>query len=421
MAGTNTVSSRYPYEDFVKSVEARDDQTLVVNFKRPCAAWMTSLFNGGPIPEHILRPVFDADGTLDNAQWNNAPTVGVGPFVFKEWQPNSHMTFEANPNWIRPSKLEQILIRIVDDTAQEVAIVSGDTDIGTFLGWSQADAINRSGKAKFVPQAAGYDEGWYLNFDQTTAHPAMLDVKVRRAIVLATDREKIVNDLLGGLTTVPITFWDSTLPYGNPNLAPYPYNPNEAKRLLDEAGWKDSNGNGTRDKEGKELVLRYIANQRQIRKDVQALVKQMWADVGIGTELVNYGADYFNGYADGGPQATGKYDIAEYSNSGAFPDPEVSSYWLCSQVVGANNPDGANWQGYCNPDLDNLLNQQATTINPETRTQLYYQIEQIMHDDVVWIGLWKDPDLWSISNRIQGVRLSGAAPFWNAQEWSITN
>ena len=420
MADSNTVNSRYPYEDYVASVEATDDHTLVINFTEPFAGWLTSFFTNGVLPEHILRPVFEADGTLDNAEWNNAPTVGVGPFVFTEWETDSHIILEANPNWINPPQLEQVFIRMADDAGQEVSILAGDTDIGSFLDWSQADAINSSGVAEFVVQPAGYDEGWYLNFDPETAHPAMLDVNVRKAIVLATDREKIVQDLLGGLTEVAVTFWDSTPPYGNPDLAPHPYDPDEAARLLDEAGWTDSNGDGTRDKDGTELVLRYIANQRQLRQDVQAVVQQMWAQVGIGAELVNYGDDFFNGYADGGPQPTGQYDIAEYSNTGDYPDPEASYNWLCSEVVGADNPEGSNWQGYCNPDLDALFDQQATETDPEARKQLYYQIGQIMHDDVVWVGLWKDPDLWSVSNRLQNVRLSGATPFWNAHEWTIS-
>jgi peptide/nickel transport system substrate-binding protein len=419
MADANTVASRYPYEDYVDSVEAPDDTTVVVHFKEPFAAWLTSIFAGGVLPEHVLKPVFDSDGTLDNAEWNTAPTVGVGPFVFKEWETDSHLTFEANPNWINPPKLQQIFIRMADDAAQEVSIIAGDTDIGTFLDWSQADAINNSGKAKFVTQPSGYDEGWYLNFDPNTANPAMLDVNVRKAIVLATDREKILKDLLGGLTTVPATYWASTPPFEDPSIKPLAYDPEEAKRLLDEAGWKDSNGDGTRDKDGKELVLRYIANQRQLRKDVQAVVQQMWAQVGIGSELVNYGDDYFNGYADGGPQATGKYDIAEYSDIASYPDPDASKF-LCTEVVGPDHPDGANWQGYCNEDLDKLFDQQATETDPEARKQIFYQIEKIMDDEVVWVGLWKDPDLWSVNNRLQNVKLSGATPFWNAHEWTIS-
>ena len=185
----------------------------------------------------------------------------------------------------------------------------------------------------------------------------------------------------------------------------------------------DSDGDGTRDKEidGEkvDLKLRYIANQRQLRKDVQAVVQQMWAAVGIQAELVNYGDDYFNSYADGGPQPTGQYDIAVYSNAGSFPDPEASFNWLCSEIVGPDNPEGGNWQGYCNPALDELFNKQAVTTDPEARKQLYYQIGKIMYDDVVWLGLWKDPDLWSVSTRLQGARLSGATPFWNVHEWSL--
>ena len=420
MAESNIVASRYPYEDYVASMEAPDDQTLVVTFTEPFAAWLTSLFPAGALPEHVLRPVFEAEGTLDTAEWNTAPTVGVGPFVFTEWETDSHMIFEANPNWINPPQLEQVFIRFADDAAQEVAILARDTDIGTYLDWSQADAINNSGVAQIVAQPSGYDEGWFLNMDPETAHPAMLDVNVRKAIVHATDREKIVQDLLAGLTEVPNTFWDSTPPFGNPNLTPYTYDPEEANRLLDEAGWVDSNGDGTRDKDGTELVLRYIANQRQLRKDVQAVVQQMWAQVGIGAELVNYGDDFFNGYADGGPQATGQYDIAEYSSTGSYPDPEASYNWLCSEVVGAENPDGGNWQGYCNEELDALFDQQATETDPAARKELYYQIGEIMHNDVVWVGMWKDPDLWALSNRLQNVRFSGATPFWNAHEWTIS-
>jgi len=420
MAESNIVSTRYPYDPYVASVEAPDDQTLVINFTEPFAPWVATMFQYGVLPEHVLRPVFESEGTLDNAEWNNAPTVGVGPFVFKEWETDSHMIFEANPNWINPPQLQQIFIRMADDAGQEVAILAGETDIGTFLDWSQADAINDSGVAQFVVQPAGYDEGWYLNFDPETAHPAMLDVNVRKAIVLATDREKITQDLLGGQTVPAATFWDSTPPYADPDLKPYPYDPEEAGRLLDEAGWVDSNGDGTRDKDGTELVLRYIANQRQLRKDVQAVVQQMWAQVGIGAELVNYGDDFFNGYADGGPVATGNFDIAEWSDVPNFPDPERSDYWSCSEVTSEDNPEGVNWQDYCNEELDALFAQQATETDPEARKQIYYQIGKLMYDEVVWVGMWKDPDLWAVSNRLKGVRLSGATPFWNAHEWTIS-
>ena len=186
-------------------------------------------------------------------------------------------------------------------------------------------------------------------------------------------------------------------------------------------------GDGMRDKEidGKkvDLKLRYITNQRELRKNIQAVVEQQWKLVGIGVELVNYSSDVFwNGYNDDGPQAQGLYEIAEYSSvQNAFPDPDASSGWVCEQIASADNPDGANWQGYCNPKIDDLMKQQATTLDPTARRELYNQIEQILYDDYVYIGMWKDPDLWSINNRVKNVKLSGVFPFWNVQDWEVAD
>ena len=83
-----------------------------------------------------------------------------------------------------------------DDAAQEAAILAGDTDIGTFLSSDQIEKLEAGGKVKVVPVTSGYNEAWFLNVNPETAHPAMLDVNVRKAIALATDRFTIVKDLL---------------------------------------------------------------------------------------------------------------------------------------------------------------------------------------------------------------------------------
>src|SRR4029079_3915072 len=229
---------------------------------------------------------------------------------------------------------------------------------------------------------SGYDEAWFLNVNPATAHPAMLDINVRKALALATDRFTLVNDLLDPtVNPVNVTFWDATAPFGDASLKPYPYDPAEAQKLLDAAGWKDTNGDGIRDKDGKELILRYATNQRELRKNYQAVVQQQLKSVGIGVELANYSSDIFwNSYTDGGPQAKGEYDFAQYSSVGASPDPEASGNWLCSEISSADNPDGANWQGYCNPDMDKLLKEQAVTLDRDKRIDLYHQIEKLMYD-----------------------------------------
>ena len=422
MSDKNTPIGRYPYEDYVDSVVAQDPTTVVINLKEPFAAWQTTLFYY-ILPKHILQPVFDKDGTIDNAEWNRKPVPSLGPFVFDTWETGSHITFKANPTWYKPPKLEQIFVRIVpDDAAQEAAILAGDSDIGAFLSSDQIEKLEAGGKVKVVPVTSGYNEAWFLNVNPDTARPFMQDVNVRKAIALATDRFTIVKDLLvESINPVNVTYWDTTPPYQTDTLQPYPYDPEQAKQLLDAAGWVDSNGDGTRDKDGVELKLRYITNQRELRKSVQAVVQQQWSLVGIGAELVNYSSDVFwNGYNDGGPQAQGLYEIAEFSSvQTAFPDPDASAGWTCDQIVNAENPDGGNTQGYCNPELDKLMKEQAVTLDPVKRKELYNQIQQIIYDDYVYIGFWKDPDLWSINNRVKNVKLSGVQPFWNAQEWEV--
>jgi peptide/nickel transport system substrate-binding protein len=421
MSDKNTPLGRYPYDPYVLSVVAQDATTVVATLKDPLAAWQTSLFQY-VLPKHVLQPVFDKDGTIDNAEWNRNPTVDLGPFVLSEWETGSHIAFKANPLWINPPKLEQIFVRIVpDDAAQEAAIIAGDTDIGAFLSSDQIQKLEAGGTVKVVPLVSGYNEAWFLNVNKDTARPFMLDVNVRKALALATDRFKIVKDLLvADINPVNVSFWDTTPPYQNDTLEPYPFDPEQAKQLLDAAGWKDSNGDGIRDKDGVELIVRYATNQRELRKNIQAVVEQQWKDVGIGAELANYSSDIFwNGYNDGGPQALGTYDIAEFSSSvNGFPDPDTNGF-TCAQIVNADNPDGSNTQGYCNPELDKLFAAQAIEVDPAKRKEQFNQIEKMMYDDYIYIGMWKDPDLWSINSRLQNVKLSGVYPFWNAYEWAI--
>jgi peptide/nickel transport system substrate-binding protein len=246
-------------------------------------------------------------------------------------------------------------------------------------------------------------------------------VNVRRAISMAIDRNTIVRDLLNPtINPVAVTFWDATPPFADPSLKPYPFDPAQSKQLLDAAGWKDTNGDGIREKAGVKLQLRYLSNERELRKNVQAVVKQQLAQVGVDVQLQTVSSDIFwNGYKDNGPQATGAYDMAQYSNNPAFPDPEASIDWLCKEVTSAENPEGLNWQGYCNPALDTLLDEQAKTVDRQKRIQLYYQIEKILYDDAITLEMWKDPDIWSIHSRLKNVKLSGATPFWNVTDWAI--
>jgi len=416
IAPSNTVATSYPYSEAL-TVEASDPQTVVVTFPEPFAPWM--YFFHGLLPKHVLQSVFDSEGTLDNAEWNNAPTVGNGPYTFAEWESGSFLRFVRNDNyWGEKALIDEIFIRIVpDDASQIAALTSGDGDIGIFIAYPDIPTLEDAG-ITVIKVFSGYNEGWYLNMGEN-AHPAMLDVKVRQALAYGTDRFAISRELLLDKTVPAATFWDGS-PWADPDLEPYPYDPAMANTLLDEAGWLDSNNDGTRDKEGVELILRYVTNTRQVRIDTMAVIQQQLAQVGIGIELFNYDSDIlFGSYGDDGPVATGNYDIAEWSDlPGGFPDPDTA-YWLCSEIPSDEAPQGTNWQFLCDEELDDLFTLQKTQVVYEERLETFHQISRIMFEKVYFLGIWQDPDIWAVSSRVSDVKISGVTPFSNIAEWDI--
>jgi len=412
----NAVVRTNPY-DLMESVTAPDDRTVVITFKDPYAPWLARLYQG-VLPEHVLRPVFEKDGNIDQAEWNRAPTVGCGPYNFAEWESGSFARFVRNDNyWGNKPKIDEIFFRFVpDDASQIAALTNKEGDLGTFIAYSDIAGLEAAGM-KIEKVFSGYVEGIYFMEQPNLGSPAVKDVLVRQAIAYATNREAVTKDLLLGLTQVGITYWDNT-PYEDPTLKPYPFDPEKAKQLLDQAGWKDTNNDGVREKDGKDLVLNYGTTTREIRKDTQAVFQQNLADVGIKVNLLNYDSDqFFADYANKGPEYTGELDMFEYSQTAFFPDPDASE-WLCSEVPSPEKPTGVNAVG-CIPELDKLFQLQATQVDPAERTKTFYQITRYIVDNMHFLGVWQDPDIWAVSSRVQNVKLSGTTPFYTIAEWDL--
>ncbi|MBN2386483.1 MAG: peptide ABC transporter substrate-binding protein [Anaerolineales bacterium] len=415
---TNAVTSSYPYSE-IDSVEAPDPQTVVVNFSYPFAPWLATLWHG-ILPAHVLRPIYEAEGTIDNADWLRNPTVGYGPYVFDEWESGSYVRFVRNENyWGEPANIDEIFIRFVpDDASQVAALQAGDADLGTFPAYSDVPTLQNAG-LEIVIQPNGYNEGLFLLVSAERGHPALLDVNVRLAIAMGIDRESINRDLLLGLTRAPASFWDAMPYYNDPPVDLYPYDPEGARQLLDAAGWIDTNDDGVRDKDGVELEIDYGTNIREIRQDVQAVIQQQLAEIGIAVNLFSSDDDiFFASYGEGGPAAIGDYDLMEWSDGPLFPDPDVY-YWLCDEIPTDEYPAGSNWFFLCDEELDGLIQLQASQVNPEERQQTISQINQLFHDQVYWIGLWQDPDVWIVSPRLVNVSFSGVTPLFSIAEWEM--
>jgi len=427
MDPNNTVASTDPY-DKVASMEAPDERTVVITFAEPYAPWVGTLWKG-LLPQHVLQPEFDTNGNINEAAWNSEPTVGCGPYVFAEWESGSYARFIVNDNyWEAKPKIDEIFFTFVpDDASQVAAMQAGDGDLGTFIAYSDVPTLQDAG-IEIRTVFSGYNEGIFFVINDTNGEPTLpekadspvRELAVRKAIAMSIDRASIASDLLLGLTGVPASYWDSLPFYNTPPLENYPYDPDAAMQILEEAGWVDSNGDGIREKDGRDLHVTYGTTIREIRQDTQAVVQQQLREIGIDVELLTYESDiFFAGMDDDGPAASGDIDLMQWSDSSNFPDPDYY-YWYCSEIPTPDYPQGGNWQYYCNEELDGLFATQASQVDPAERQKTFQRINQIFYDEVVWLGMWQDPDLWALGSRLDNVKLSGVTPLYSITEWDLT-
>lgn len=417
IAPGNSVVRRYPYDQILQ-VEAPDERTVVVTFREPFAPWQGTLWQG-LLPAHVLKPVYERAKTLDNAEWNRKPTVGCGPFVLNEWVPGSLVRFAANERyWLGRPAIDGIVIRLASDRASQVAALrSGSADLGAAITYADALSLQEAGLAVSATYA-GYNEGLYFYLDPQKGHPAVQDVRVRQAIALGFDRATFCQEQFLGLTRPAASGWDNTV-WVDPNLEPWPYDPGRARALLDEAGWTDTDGDGVRDKDGIALILRHGTTSSELRHVAQVRFQEQLAAIGIRIDLLQFeDALFFANFADGGPAATGQLDLFEYSSAPRFPDPDTAE-WLCAELPSAEQAAGRNWTALCDPTLDTLFKAQSSQIDPLKRQATWQQITRRIYENVYWLGLWQDPDLWAVGPRLRNVRLSAATPFFNAREWEL--
>jgi len=410
----NSVDSAYPYDQF--AISAPDAQTVVMTFSDVFVSWQATLWQGSLMPKHILQSIFDAEGTIDTAEWNMAPTVGCGPFNFTSWESGSSLRFDKNPNyWGTEAKLDAIIFQFVpDDAAQTAAILAGDVDAGYWPPFEDIPAFQNAGM-NIVKVLAGYNEGWFFNM-RDMASPGIKDLVVRKAIAMGLNREANT-DLRLGLVKVNKTLWDDLPAYVDPSITDWPYDPEGAKTLLEDNGYVDSDGDGIReDLEGNPLTITYGTTDKTERQNYQALAQQQMLAIGIDLQTFSYDSDIlFASYSEAGPAAIGDLDIMEWSDTPYFPDPDTT-IWLCSDLQTEENPNGYNFLG-CDKTLDTLFLQQSVTVDTDARELIFWQITKYIHDNVYYLGIYEDPDIWVMSPSLTGYKFSGVTPFFNITDW----
>ena len=357
---TNTVR-RSSYE-LVKKAEVLDPYTFRVTYKQPFSPGLES-WGMGIIPKHLLEKE-----DINTASLNRRP-IGTGPFRFVEWVTDEKIVLEANPQYFegRPN-LDSIIYRIIPETSlSEMEVLTQGVDYSGIYP-HQVRRMNQVPSLKIYSQPSlGYT---YIGYNLKNGH--FQDKRVRQAFTHAINREEIVQYVLYGLGTVASGPFPNHLWYCNPNVKPLPYDPQKARQLLAEAGWKDTDGDGILDKDGKPFRFTLITNSgNDTRKDVGVLVQRQLQEIGIDVTFELYEWSVF---------------LKNFINAKHFDacilgwslsvDPDAYEIWHSSQIE-----KGFNFVSYQNPIVDRLWEEGRREYDFEKRKQIYWRIHELIAED----------------------------------------
>lgn len=424
------------FTDNIESVTAGDSpQEVVITYTGVRPDWWFAGY--WPLPNHVLRPLWEeavANGLgMDSLDWNRAPTVSNGPFVFEEWLSGSYMRFSRNENWFQPAWFEEVVVNFYPDpTVVETILMNGEADI---TGFGQpADAADFIGNDDFVISVipAGVIEGWYLNLGPK-GNPALKDLRVRKAIVMGLDRQEIVDELQFGLTTVPVSAWHGTAWEDASVGALWPqYDPEGAVALLNEAGWSDEDGDGICEAHGVEgvedgtpLQLTHTTTAVTLRMDAQVLAQDYLRDICIDLVLNTVDPTLILATLDrGGAQRSGDSDIYHFAVLLVRTSITPPNYWACDGIPSEDNPAGLNLAHACWEEMDETWDVLATNTDQEVRQEAANTIQRFMAENLYWIPMWDRPSLTIYSADLQNVNLVAAdigairGLYWQIHEWT---
>lgn len=392
--------------DAVESVEARDAHTAVVHLARPEPDAPYELFvagqNGEIVPRHLLEHVTD----MLHAPFNAAP-VGSGAYRFERWDRGSSITLRANAGYFGgPPAIDRIVVGFIPDSnTRALGVQSHDVDL------AQIEAVN-------APAAAATGGVRVVSLVQPTLvylhfrvdAPPLNDVRLRRALSLAVDREDIARKMFLGQAQAATDIVPPQSPFSGsrPLAAP---NPDAARRLLEQAGWR-AGSDGIRQRDGRRLtlVLTCIAGEASNTRTAIEL-QSAWKAIGIEASLRPLPYNLL--HATNGTLAAGDFSVALVSYSFAVT-PDRSS-WLSSRAI---PPNGYNYARLRDPVLDRLINAAHYSLDARFRKSVYARINARVDAELpVFPVVWRKA-VFAVSDRVTGIRPEPVnSDLWNAAAW----
>ena len=393
--------------DLIDTLKIVDDHTVEIVLKKSYVPFYWAWQAMHIVPHHLLSTEAD----MNTSGFNSQP-IGTGAYLLKSRTAGSHMVYEANPNYHRGApKIKQFIHKFVPD--QLVAygqMKTGEIDYFGLVGipydrWEEAKTLQ---DRTFLLNPQPYVQFIYFN----TEKPQFVDPKVRKALYIACEMQKSIDDINFGSTPRTLSYLHPSHWAYNGALKDETANPQLAAKMLDEAGWRIGS-DGIREKDG--VKMKFTCSTTAgvpSRQASQQLFQQNWKQIGVDMEIKNMpGSVVWGDYT-----TKHQYDTLLVAwEPPVGMDPDYSS--RCHSNAISN---GANYTQYKNPKVDELLDLGVTQTNVEERKETYAKVQQILLDEVPFAPQFSvvqgNMNVSALQNIKPNQYVTDAA--WNVHEWS---
>jgi peptide/nickel transport system substrate-binding protein len=376
-------SSKTATYNKIDHIEAADDYTVIFHLKEPMASLLWNLSDGaiGIVP-------------YGSGEDFNQHPIGSGPFRFVSAHQDKDVFIERNPNyWATPAHLERVEFKVIPDaTTRALELRKHSADIGINTLTADTVVALRQDKGLTVMQAPGTI---YAYIALNLRDPILKDVRVRQALAHAIDTRPIIQYLLRNqaqpaYSILPPEHWAY-----DGDVTRYAYDPQQARQMLDHAGYHASNG------------VRFHVTIKCSTDDATRLMtvvlQQQLRAVGIALDIRTF--EFATFFSD---ITKGAYQMYSMRWIGGNQDPDIFEYVFDTASF---PPKRANRTFYSNPRVDELIREGRTTLDQQKRKAIYAEVQQILAEELPYINLWYLDNVLVHTNRMRGIEMSAAGNY----------
>lgn len=402
------VADAEPYHRIVK-LEIENAKTFTLILNRVTYDY-ASIAAFDILPAHLERAAF-----ADPAQYRfrtlydtdpTDPGLYDGPYVVAAFVPGSHVVLKRNPYWAgKKPYFRRVVIWTVENTAAlESNLLAGGLDmVAGELGFSLDEGLafaKRHGAGFKILYKPGLN---YEHIDLNLDDPILADLRVRKALLYGIDRRAISEAIFDGRDPVANSFVPPLDPAYTPDVPRYPYDPQKARALLDEAGWR-SGPDGIRSKNGKPLTLTLATTSgNHTREMIEQVLQAQWRQIGVDIRIKNQPARVLIGYTT----SHRKFQMAMFAWISA-PEEVPRSELYSTEIPSAKNGwSGENFGGYRNPGADHLMDAIETEIDRGKRMALWHRLEVLYAQQLPALPLYFRADPFVLPKWLAGVTPTG--------------